>query len=207
MNGALGGFYRVCEWTMKLVYVNVLWIAFTLLGFIALGIMPSTTSLYAIVRKWIMGEMDIPIFKTFWKTFRTDFIKANLIGFILLVIGIILYVDILFFKSSVGIVYEVLLVLLLGLGLLYLITLMYIFPVFVHYRLTMIQYFKIALVIGISNLQTTLMMVVGIGILYILFCFLPGLVFLFSGVLLSFTFMWFAFKTFTKIDRLKQLVS
>src|SRR4051812_27089176 len=92
--GVLGGFYRLSDWIMRLAYVNLLWFSFTLLGGIIFGIMPATIALFAITRKWEMDkEEDFPIFKTFWESYRKDFIKANLLGVFLFIAGgiVVLY--------------------------------------------------------------------------------------------------------------------
>ncbi|WP_084028990.1 YesL family protein [Bacillus sp. J33] len=62
---------------MRLVYLNLLWIAFSLLGIVLFGFFPATAAMFSVVRKWIMGETDVRVFKEFWQTYRKEFWKAN----------------------------------------------------------------------------------------------------------------------------------
>src|SRR5690625_7886567 len=91
-----GRFMKVCEVISRMAYVNLLWIFFTILGLGVLGIIPATVSLFTITRKWVMSEQDIPVFKTFWQTYRKEFIKSNMLGVILFEIVFLLYIDLAF---------------------------------------------------------------------------------------------------------------
>ncbi len=73
MGGIMGGFYRVSEWIMRFAYVNILWGLFTLAGLVLFGFMPATVAMFTVIRKWLMGETDIPVFKTFFASFKKRF--------------------------------------------------------------------------------------------------------------------------------------
>src|SRR4051812_16513904 len=98
MNRLLTGIYNLCRWITHFAYLNILWILFTLAGAVVLGIVPSTVAMFAVARKTAMGEEDIPVFKTFWRTYRTEFIRANGLGLLLTAIGLIWYFDLHFFR-------------------------------------------------------------------------------------------------------------
>ena len=91
--GMTGKFFTVCQVISKLAYVNLLWVFFTALGLGVFGFMPATIALFAVTRKWVMGDKDVPVFKTFWKTYRKEFFKSTLFGVVLFVIGYIIYFD------------------------------------------------------------------------------------------------------------------
>src|SRR5699024_12166732 len=78
MDDLVGGYYRLCVWVTRFAYVNVLWILFTFLGLVFLGAMPSTVAMFAVIRKWVTGDKEVPIFKTFLESYRTEFVKANI---------------------------------------------------------------------------------------------------------------------------------
>ncbi|WP_437182779.1 YesL family protein [Shouchella patagoniensis] len=46
------------------------------------------------VRKWFQGDRDLKILPTFWQIYKGDFLKANLLGLIIVVIGAILLISI-----------------------------------------------------------------------------------------------------------------
>lgn len=193
-----GRFIRVCEVISKIAYVNLLWIFFTVVGLGVLGIMPATVGLFAIIRKWIMNGQDIPVLKNFWQTYRKEFIKSNLLGVILFVIGYILYIDLVFLPAD-GF-FKVIRWGLLVCGLLYIIILLYIIPVYVHYELKKRLYIKYALLLGVSHPQYTLLMIIGIVILYYISSRIPGLIPFFSMVFLSYIVMWTAYQVIKKVD-------
>ncbi|UOK57848.1 DUF624 domain-containing protein [Bacillus sp. OVS6] len=58
-NTLIGKFYTLAEWILKAMYLHLLWIIFTLAGGIVLGVMPSSTAVFSIIRKWLQGETDL----------------------------------------------------------------------------------------------------------------------------------------------------
>ncbi|MFA9557842.1 YesL family protein [Evansella sp. AB-rgal1] len=198
MGGLMGGFYRVSEWIMRLAYVNLLWILFTTIGLFFFGFMPASIAMFTILRKWILGEFDIPVFKTFFGTFKTEFIKGNIFGLVILIIGYILYIDLQYLSLVEGTLHTVLLAVLFLAGILYLTFTFYIIPVYVHYDLKLKEYFKFAILIGITNFHITILMAVGIAALYYIFMRVPGLIPFFSVSVTGLYIMWLgnlAFRT------------
>ncbi|GAA3329844.1 hypothetical protein GCM10020331_079970 [Ectobacillus funiculus] len=62
------------------------------------GFMPATVALFTIVRKWLMKEIDIPIWRTFLTVYKKmNSEKSNILGLILAVGGALIYVDFQFF--------------------------------------------------------------------------------------------------------------
>src|SRR5699024_1499262 len=76
--------YNILEWITKFAYVNLLWFVFTLAGGIILGFYPATVAMFAMVRDWLRGKSDLPVLKTYWNYYKTDFFKSNLLGLIFL---------------------------------------------------------------------------------------------------------------------------
>lgn len=203
--GVMSSVYRACDWVMKLAIANLLWIGFTLLGLVVLGAAPATVALFSIVRKWVMGEKDIPIMKTFWQYYRKDFIKSNILGLLFFVIGFVLYVDFRFVLNYEGVWNIVLLIMVVAVCAAYLLTLAYFFPVYVHFELPGLKgYIKNAFLIGISQLPTTLLMIGGIFLSYVIFRFLPGSLLFYCASLISFFLYYSAHRVFLKIDSAKE---
>lgn len=198
-----GRLFKVCEAISRLAYVNLLWILFTLLGLGFFGFIPATVSLFAITRKWVMGETDISVFSTFWKVFRQEFFKSNLLGFSLFVIGYILYIDLAYLP--IGGILTVLRWCLIIFGLLFLVVLLYIFPLYVHYEWQNRLYIKFALLIGASYPHFTLMMLIGIATLYYIMITIPGLIPFFSMSVLSYIIMWSTYQVFQKIEAAQEV--
>src|SRR5690625_7732837 len=90
--GITGRLFRLCEIVMRLAYVNLLWILFTVLGLGLFGIFPATVALFVVTRKWVMGDHDIPIFSRFWHNYRKEIFLSTLLGFFLFLIGFVIFV-------------------------------------------------------------------------------------------------------------------
>lgn len=207
INEAMGKLYLVCDWIMKLAYANLLWFLFTILGIGLFGFMPASVALFTVVRKWLKKDIDIPIFQTFFQTFKKDFIKANKIGILFVLVGYVLYIDSMFIKNVTGTMQMALIVPFLIACLFYLITLLYIFPVYVHYELTVLQYIRNSFFIGILNPISTLLMIISISLLGILFGYLPEIVPFFSIVLIAIITMWGSNRTFHKMELKRKRLS
>ncbi|WP_260843514.1 YesL family protein, partial [Staphylococcus epidermidis] len=72
--------YAGCEAVVKIAWLNGLWLLFTLLGGVLFGWAPSTAAMCAVIRKWLMGQKDVPIFPLFLDTYKKEFLKVNAIG-------------------------------------------------------------------------------------------------------------------------------
>ncbi|MDQ0226120.1 YesL family protein [Metabacillus niabensis] len=200
LNGAMKVVYQAGEWIIRLVYANLLWMLFTLLGLGIFGFMPATVSLFALLRKWIIGNEVESAFTIFWTNYRKEFLKANLFGVMFLVIGLIIRLDILFFQDSSNIVFQILFVLMICLSLLYFITIVNFFPVYVHFDLSILNYVKYAFLIGLSQLSSTLMMIFGSIIIFCLYWYVSGLIPLLCVSLFCLNIMWFGYRAFKKIE-------
>ena len=70
-----------CDWAYKFLILNFLWVGFTLLGGVLFGIMPSTIATFYILRKFVQGDLDLPLFRTYKEVYFKEFKNANICGF------------------------------------------------------------------------------------------------------------------------------
>ena len=200
MQGLMKRATNVCDWFAKIVIVNMLWILFTLAGMIILGIMPATVALFTVVRKWTMSETDIPIFETFFQTFKKEFLLANYLGLFMAAIGAFLVYDFRLVMSMEGSLQAVLGVPLLIIICGYLLILLYLFPVYVHFELRFLHYFKYALFISLLNLHTTIFIVIVLLLFCMLLSLYPGFIPFFSVSVVSIVTMFGATAAFQRIE-------
>ncbi|RBW70789.1 YesL family protein [Bacillus taeanensis] len=206
-SGLTGFLYRISEWSMRLAYVNLLWISFTLVGLVLFGLFPATAAMFAVIRKWVMGERDVPVFKTFYQAYKAEFLKINLFGYILAIIGYVLFIDYQFFDSMENSSLHLLSYLFLTLLIFYGLFLLYVFPVFVHYDIKTFQLIKNVFLVAISNPFSTVMMIVGSLLVFFITFSFSGLFLFFSGSSLALLLMWSAYRAFIKIEhRLSKIV-
>ncbi|WP_214482476.1 YesL family protein [Bacillus sp. SM2101] len=191
--------YTITEWITRFLLLNLYWILFSLVGLVFLGVFPATTAMFSISRKWIQGDIDIPIFKTFWSYFRSDFLKANMLGFLLIILGFGLYVDFVYVKSLNSALGIILLGSTLLLTALFIITILNLFPIYAHYELNIFQYIQRAFSIGILHPIRTIMMALGVIGIYFISSAFPGFIIFFSGSLLSYLITWIASRNFSDV--------
>ncbi len=196
--GLIWKLYKAAEAITRILYINLLWVAFSLLGAIVLGVFPATAAMFSVVRKWMLGETDIPIFKTFWQHYKSEFVQTNLLGFAMVLIGAVLYIDLRFFQSSEGMITLVLSYLFLFLLLVFFTIALYIFPVFVHYQFKTLEYIKYALIMAIGRPIQTILMIIGSLLVLTLLRMVPILTLYFGASLLCYVLMWISIKSFPK---------
>ncbi|UOQ85272.1 YesL family protein [Gracilibacillus salinarum] len=194
---------KAFEWISKVAYLNVLWIGFTVLGLLVAGLFPATAAVFAVMRKWITGYTDIPLFKTFWQSFRASFVQANILGYIFAAIAYVLYLDFVFITVAPNDFVMILTVPFLFVSILAGLTFLYVFPVYSHYQMRIFEVIKSAFFIMILNPLKTLIMTLGVfGIMFVLWHF-QGLALFFSMSLISLAIMLPAQKAFEKIKEKK----
>ncbi|MDY7222665.1 YesL family protein [Halalkalibacterium halodurans] len=199
------GFYKIAEWIMNFAFLNILWILFTLFGFVLFGIFPATVSMFVIVRKWVKGQRDFHIFKNFWDSFKKEFLKSNLLGLILIIIGGILFTDLLFVKGHDDRLIQYIYYPLLFVTSIFILAMLYVFPIYVNFETKLYYIIKNSVLIMIMSPLVTIMKVTFILILYCIFKFIPGLTPLFGASLLAYIIMWSSNLTFRKIARYQSI--
>lgn len=200
--------YRISEWIMRFAFVNVLWIGFTCLGFIILGFFPSTMAMFSVVRKWIMGESDIPVFKTFWNTFKSEWTKSNILGGLLAGMTILILIDLFVIKQHTS---ELLLQWskypLFLLVVIFAMLLFYVFPTYVHYDIPLLQVLKNSFLIMLLNPFYNLVMIVSLVLLFFVGRLSPPLIIIFGGSGSAFIIMWSCYQSFLNIQRKKEAIN
>ncbi|MFP7473041.1 DUF624 domain-containing protein [Niallia taxi] len=180
---------------LNLVYVNILWVLFTLLGLGVFGIGPSTYALVSICRQWIRGN-SVPVFKTYWQYYKENFKESVIISWIYLFVGFVLVVDLLTVTNWY------LRVALLIVGCIYLLSFVYIFPIMAHYNWNGIFLkIKMSFLFGIACLQYSLIFFLVAGVLYwAAITFFPGVLTFFGVSFLFFLITWTANQVFTRME-------
>lgn len=205
-SGFLGSFNKLLEWIPRLAFLNLLWISFSLLGLIIFGFFPATVAMFAVARKWMLGNDEMSIFKTFWTTYKREFLKSNVLGVIIVAIGLILYIDFHFVQHAANSFASILYVPFFIITLIFISMLFYIIPIFVHYDMKLSHVIKNSFFVMIMNPLSTFYMLIGsFGILFVL-SYAPPICLLYSGNLLALFIMKPATNAFEKINQKSQLL-
>lgn len=78
--------YKLLNWLKILIWLNLLWIGFTVAGLGILGWAPALVSVFGVLKKLLEKQtFYLPVFKIFLNNYKTYFIKSNLIGYLFLI--------------------------------------------------------------------------------------------------------------------------
>lgn len=199
LNPVASKIYNILDWITKFAYVNLLWVIFTLIGGIILGFYPATVALFAVVRDWLRGKVDLPVFKTFWKYYRIDFLKSNLLGLFLNILLLLIALDIFYINLNEQLTWTY--IPLFAFMLIAALFLFYIFPSFVHFDLKITLLIKNTfLIMIISPIYSFLMIICLVSVYFIMYS-IPALFFIFGTATYAFITTWLSLHAFEKIQQ------
>lgn len=200
LSGFMSGFYRFGDYFILLLYLNFLWVCFTLLGGIIFGWAPSTAAMFSVLRQRIM-ENDREVFRKFWETYRQEFLRTNGLGLVLLLVATMIYSNILFFQVESALVFVIVRYLMITLMILSGIMALYIFPLIVHYETSLYHHIKNALLMTVYQPIRTIFTVGACVIVSQLLFVFPILIPFFGVSLFGLVIMWTTYYTFRRIER------
>ncbi|MDR7073291.1 YesL family protein [Fictibacillus barbaricus] len=197
----IGKIFSLCEWIARLAYLNILWILFTCAGLILFGLVPATTAMFAVTRKWVLGNSDIKIFTTFWKIYRKEFIQVQPFGLLLILIGFVFWIDYQFYMEGNATVFLPVKLFLVGLFVLYVLFLFFMFPVYVHYEFKPFQYVKNVLLIVVSYPLQCILMICGSVFMFLFVINFSGIALFLGGSSLAFWITLISHQVFAKMEQ------
>jgi len=213
MRGMMGGFYKISEWIMRLSVTNVLWLLTSipfwlivismlqtdsleqlksiiiLLAILApFTLFPATSAMFSVARKWVLGDTDVPLLKTFFRSYKQNFLQAMLGGIVYALLFAILIIDYqVYLKQIEG--FQIVAYLFIALMFLLLISLLHFFSLLSHFHMKTVQLLKSALILTIGRPIRSLMMVLGtVAVLYLSAQFTFLIPFFFGSIIAVYTF-------------------
>lgn len=217
--GAMGGIYRLTEWITRLAATNLLWAIcsspFLFFLFMKLLVMqqnlaneslqmnwaiaivapltlfPATSALFTVVRKWNMGDTDVPIFRTFFVGYKENYKQSLIGGIFYTLLFAIMYLDYTVYMTQfknmqlVGIIMLVLLLLLF-------VSLFNFFSMVVHYHMSIGMIIKNAVLLTLIRPFRVFSTLLGSGLLFYIGFRYPVLFIFFIISIVA----WFAFFNF-----------
>lgn len=202
VKGIMGGVHTISVRIMNLAYWNLLWIGFTLLGAVILGVLPATVALYTVMKKDIRAEKDAPSdFKVFRKAYSSNFFRANGLGILLFIGGGLLYTyfhNLHVIQDSYAIVFHILLYML---AIIYAMIMLFIFPAYVSYGNSVFQYIKNAVIIGLSYPHYVILMAFILSVIFTILLISSALLLFFGISVLAYINMKISAKVFYLIEQ------
>lgn len=196
--------YKLTVWISRLAILNLLWLGFSLLGLIVFGFFPATVAMFAVLRSWLRGEDDRPIFQTYWRAFKAEFLAANGYGILIGILGFIVYLNLIFMSVNQSGSMLLLHIPLYTFLIFSALTLLYLFPTYVHYDLGFFQIIKQAFLIMMIQPIQTVMMIAGIAASAVVMYYIPGLSFFFGGSFIALLIMATCYHSFQTIEKKQQ---
>ncbi|MGZ0147324.1 YesL family protein [Kribbella sp. WER1] len=118
------GVAAICDWIARLAWLNLLWLGATLAGGIVVGAFPATAATYAVLRRWLTDpdSREQRTTRLFWAEVRADLLRANLLGYAVLFVGLLLVADGMIARGQGGPVGQVLFALAVAAGAMVVVT-------------------------------------------------------------------------------------
>ncbi|MGP4039402.1 YesL family protein [Gracilibacillus sp. D59] len=199
--------FAATEWITRFAYINILWMVFTLVGLVIFGFFPATVAMFTLIRKWIMGNTEDPVFATFWNTYKKEFLRSNLFGLVFYLLSLLFYINLQFIDINQGGFYDIIKIPLYIFMLAISLTLIYVIPTYVHFELRFIDVWKNAFLVMLIHPFHNISMVLGsAAVLYVMWLF-PGSLFFFGGSLTGYIIMGTCYHAFKKVAAKKEQIA
>ncbi|MGL5694565.1 MAG: YesL family protein [Peptostreptococcaceae bacterium] len=188
-----------CNWIWRFIQLNFYWGIFVVMGLGIFGLMPATVATFYILRKWIQGNLETPIFSTFKEVYKKEFIQSNKCGVFFLAMFIFLAFDLNILyqmeESYSTILYIIVYTVLLFVSIAFI----YFFPTYVHFELSAKDYIKNSFILSLISPFQTLLIAVGLGLIAYFIKSNPGLLAYFAIVVPGYLIMHILYKRFSVI--------
>lgn len=150
---------------------------------------PSTAAMFAVARKWVTGDGDVPLFKTFFRGYKENFKQSLIAGIIYSALILILVVDYYFFLNTDN--GKIISSIFIGLTVLAVVSLLNFFSMLVHYHMKTFQLIKNAVLITIGKpLRSVTAAVLVLAVLWLSFTQFTWLLVFFTGSLIATLAYW-----------------
>jgi uncharacterized membrane protein YesL len=154
-------------------------------------LIPATSAMFSVARKWVIGDEDIPLFKTFFRSYKQNYLQSMLGGFIFVILAVILFVNMSFYGTtlqSFGFLVYLFIVLFV-----FLIAAFFNFlSILAHFHMKLWQIIKNSILLTLGNpIQSIGILVVNAFIIFIGYTFGKGFMYVFfSGSLIAYSTFW-----------------
>jgi uncharacterized membrane protein YesL len=152
---------------------------------------PATSAMFSVARKWVTGDEDVPLLKTYFRSYKQNYLQSMLGGFIFVILAVILFVNMTFYGNTVK-----------SFGfLVYLFIVLFVFliaayfnflSILVHFHMKLIQVITNSILLTLGNpIQSISILVVNGFIIFVSYSVMNGFLFVFfTGSLMAVSTFW-----------------
>jgi uncharacterized membrane protein YesL len=171
---------KVTEVITEFVMLNIMWFAGCILGGVIFGWAPSTVALLTVLRNKIMKKEYYGVIRSFWMTYKKEFVRSNILGGICMLFLIIVSINKTNFDAQPELIFKVLSLISTISRIIVLGIILYMFPLYVHYNMDLKKYFIKALNLLIMKPFVTICIILWTFLAYFIICKIPGLIVIFG---------------------------
>lgn len=220
--GLMGGFYRISEWIMRLSVTNLLWIICSIpFVYLAMGaflaqdlsqlytalllsavaspffFFPATAAMFTVARKWVMGEVDVPLLKTFFRGYKENYKQSMIGGILYTVIFLVLIVDFVVYRDRFN---SIIAYIFIAFILLLAVSVFNFFSMTVHYHMKTFQLLKNAILITIGRPLRSISTAIMSGVVVFISTKFTFLIPFFMGSVIALISFWNFYLIYQKLQ-------
>lgn len=149
---------------------------------------PATSAMFSVARKWVLGDTDVPLLKTFFKNYKQNYVQAMIGGIFYALLFAIMIIDYRVYLNQLD-GFGFVAYLFIALMALLAISLLHFFSLLSHFHMKTVQLLKNALILTIGRPFRSIMMALGAAaILYLSVKWTFLIPFFFGSVISVYTF-------------------
>lgn len=199
MKGIIKGSYVLGQTIIDGLYLQLLFILYTLKGAVLFGFFPALAAVFQVIYLFfVRGKEYVKIREEYGLFYRKYFKMSNYLGYTMLAVGGFLTFDLQVNKTYVQsaiVHYGLILLFILFLG-----TCLFVFPALCRYELTYKQYLRQAVTLFFTNLTEAIAMLVGTFVIMAIYVGIPILLVIAGVPLIIVPVMWFALQGMKKTE-------
>lgn len=156
-------------------------------------IFPATAAIFSVARKWVLGDVDVPLFKTFFRSYKQNFLQAMIGGILYALLFAILIIDFrVYFFQFENNGFQIVAYIFIALIVLLAVSMLYFFALLSHFHMKMFQLLKNAVILTIGRPVRSIMIVLGtLFVVYISAQFTFLIPFFMGSIIAIYTFFHF----------------
>jgi uncharacterized membrane protein YesL len=121
---------------------------------------PATSAMFSVARKWILGDTDVPLLKTFFRNYKQNYVQSMAGGIFYALLFAVMIVDFVVYRDQIN-GFQILAYLFIALIALLTISLLHFFSLLAHFHMKTLQLLKNALILTIGRPFRSIAMALG----------------------------------------------
>lgn len=199
MNNLHNRLFYTLNTIVDLFLLNLLWVITSLP---LITFFPATAALFSVVRKRVLQKETEGILKSFLRMFKENFKQSFMISTIWSVLALFLYFDYRFINPNIS-VGQLILYIILVIGILLFCSIsIYLFPIMVHFELNWKHVIRNAFFFSLMNPVLTILLLIILGVCTTLFYFYPVTI-LFIGSFAAYAVYYLCQMWFNQLLKIK----